>query len=225
MRLTCLLALCTTAIPLPPATAALLPDSGSVLASQTTSFDHEARVAHDADRRSKPPALRGSVESRVVRAGDGSLDFYWRVSLAEGVLSNSALSDFYGTWWDPAWRADSGRGVAPSFRRHSPAEQAELSFVDVVPGVGEFGGRKISNRSYLFFLDTNADAFDRSGDYLLDSSLARLGGSPIGGGSGLYGAFATAAVTTTPIPEPQTTALMLAGLAAIGLIVRRQRRR
>lgn len=74
----------------------------------------------------------------------------------------------------------------------------------------------------LSFLTPSALSFDLGGGSMLNVAFDKL--ASLSGGVGIFSEKLTASFTVTPVPEPSTYAMMFAGLGAIGLFVRRQRR-
>lgn len=68
-------------------------------------------------------------------------------------------------------------------------------------------------------LDTNPD----DGFAFVGLSAGTYALTFLGAGTGGYGGYYTATTTTPPIPEPGTSALVLAGLGMFGLLAKRRR--
>jgi hypothetical protein len=158
----------------------------------------------------------GTVQNRVVReTASGTLDFYWRVMVdaqSTGHIEAFRVGDFgYSYLTDADWRIDGLGSAAPYVGRlFNPASNpgGDINFLFTDPAVGGPGYES----SRFFFVHTGATAYAKTAQY--DMLCA-----PNGCISQTYQTFAPA------VPEPQTYALMLAGLAAMAWIARRQPRR
>jgi len=217
--------------------------AGTVVEDLLTPFAY--RVSAHGSNSGVTLDLTGTVQSQVVRAVDGTFDFYWRVlpdaqyerqicgseclPSSTETSPNVPLSDFYvGSFNVPEVRAD--------WRSDGPGEAApRMGGMDFRPGfnnfqfgalVGdppEFYSRSTLRTgidSYFVFIDTDARAYSKSGVFFLSTKddLYFCCGVAFGGSSGLYATFAPAL-----IPEPETWALMLAGLAGLAVLSRRRR--
>lgn len=143
--------------------------------------------------------LEGTIQQRVVRSIDGTLDFYWRIigTGGTGDLLAFRVSGFDGYTLDADWRVDGLGSIAPDIARYfgSVAGSVNFLFESNEIGAGE--------ASRFFFLDTQATHYDMSGefDFLCAANDCF---------SGIYSTFAPAAV---PVPA----ALWLLGSGLIGL--------
>lgn len=186
--------------PLPGTTAASRPElAGTVLADTLQNFSFEG--------------LTGTVQNRVVREDvSGTLDFYWKIDVASSTAGNAVnafrLIDFglpYLT--DADWRIDGSGTEAPGTARlfnGGPYPTGAINFL--FPTTASVGA---GEQSRFFFLHTTATAFAQTAQYDLLSSS-----------DGISGVFSTYAPA---VPEPSSVALLLCGLAALGVKTLRKR--
>jgi len=152
--------------------------------------------------------IRGTVESRVVReTATGTLDFYWRITNSASSINGLPqfqLTNFIASTYDLDWRSDGAGNTSPGFAYLAPDLTTSIPLVyfffqsDTI-GPGE--------SSYFLLLHTDATQYAKTGLYVvnpLDSFDHPLGPRDY------YATFAPLAV-----PEPQSYALMLAGLAVV----------
>jgi hypothetical protein len=181
-------------------TAAARPElAGVVLADVLTPFSFSG--------------INGTVQSRVVRESvAGTLDFYWKTNVTD---SSSDLGvrtfrlDQFGVanLTDADWRADGVGTAAPDFARLFSATTVPSGGINF----GILNGVAAGASSRFFFLHTSATDFAQTGRFDLMSTGPQLQSS-------VYSTFAPSAV-----PEPTSLAMAVAGLAALGVSVRRQR--
>ena len=136
--------------------------------------------------------LTGTVQSQVIRAVDGTFDFYWRVlpdaqyrvrscafECVDSIrtspvpISNFVVSSFSAPEYRADWRSDGPGEAAP--------RQAQRLFLGSVPDDGvNFSFARIVNEeihgdsalvtginSYSMFIDTDAPAYSKSGQFRL----------------------------------------------------------
>lgn len=152
--------------------------------------------------------VSGTVQSRVVRSVDGTLDFYWRVNSdrnSSGDIGALRIGDFAAPEYNANWRIDGLGSVTPATGR---------MFVNPSPGYFNFlfdaPGNPLSAGmgSYFMFMDTSATSYAKSAKYDLTGD---------GNISSLYATFAPA------VPEPSSYGMMLLGLAGVGVALKRRR--
>ena len=214
--------------------------AGTVVEDLLTPFAY--RLEHNTAETGSTWDLTGTVQSQVVRAVDGTFDFYWRV-LPDAqyerrdcgfglpcVISTQTgpvpLSDFtVGSFNVPEvradWRSDGPGEAAPRMGWFWPGA-VNFQFGEVVGDPPEFytnSTLRTGIDSYFLFIDTDARAYSKSGVFSLSTKdELYFFGIEFGGRSGSYATFAPAL-----IPEPQTWALMLAGLAGLAGLSKRRR--
>jgi hypothetical protein len=110
--------------------------------------------------------VSGEVVSRVVRAADGTYDFYWQVKLERNAFLPVAgffVQGFGTVPMSAGWRNDGAEGVSPAYAKH---EQGSVGFhfgqflppsALILPG----------QQSVHFFLDTAARAYSSAGTFTL----------------------------------------------------------
>jgi hypothetical protein len=154
-------------------------------------------------------SVSGELQDRVVKAVDGSYDFYWKITVDAG--SAASVHDLYlGNFTDDlahlldASFALDGVGSVPAKAAMRSPDGSFISF-DFSDGVGP------GQTSFLVQLDTQATAY-------AETAYAKLGS--VGAPSGVSTPFTT--WSAAPVPEPASYALMLAG-AALLMLKRRAR--
>jgi PEP-CTERM motif len=162
--------------------------------------------------------VSGSITSRVVRAADGTLDFYWQVT--QHVESERGGEPPWGVaelrlydFFDPALRYEAGwiegsGGYWPGTA--SVYDGGFMPFPDHTV-LMTIGGKDASQPSSWFFLDTDAHAYTR------DATLQAWGQIWDHSGSNVVPTFAPV------VPEPATWSLLLAGGVLMGWVRRSSR--
>lgn len=163
----------------------------------------------------------GTVESQVVRADDGTLDFYMRVQydieslglLADRFIERMTLTDFFDPRFTylPGVLSGSGAYLPSGAFVHGDTWQPEepdavhMWFLDGAPSALEWS-------DWIFF-DTDATRYRRdAGVYVRSIVPARTGSERM------------LTFGPAPIPEPATWASLGLGLCLLGAVTQRRRR-
>lgn len=189
---------------LPGTTSAARPElAGTVLEDLITSYSFTGSAGQ---------TLEGTIQNRVVRSIDGTVDFYWRIVSTGGNDDIDAFRviGFDSFALDADWRIDGLGSAAPDTARYFGAGSGAVNFLfDTDPvGLSAAGGY---DESVFFFLDTDATHYDFTGQFDLlcaDSGCV----------SSLYETFAPSAV-----PVPAAVWLMGSGLLGLAGVARRKR--
>ena len=158
-------------------------------------------------------AVTGDIQSRVVLAVDGTLDFYWRVindPTSAGPVGVLRTGDFSTSSYNANFRTDGVGTVAP---------QTAFLFVSPTPGFINFAfpgpqGLQPGQSSLFIFLDTNATNYAQTA--FVDVAT--------------FGTFQTSNEISTfgpasVVPEPSTWAMLLIGFLGLGSAFRQSRRK
>ena len=141
------------------------------------------------------------IEDRVVHSIDGTYDFYYRITLITKpdvyplVVSRDGFAGFAT---NVGWRTD-GLGVV------EPSDASRTADGDVVGFSWGFGEIPEGSATRFFYVDTDATAYAEIG-------AGRIDLSPSFSENG-YATFSTFAPA---VPEPETYAMLLAGLGLLG---------
>ncbi len=146
--------------------------------------------------------VSGTVQNRVVKKADGTYFFAWRVfndANSSGVISNLRLGNFFPSVYDGDFDTSSPGDTQPlsAYLFSSPAGSFNVNFLDPAGG----GGLGAGHSSKMYYMDTNATAYDQSAIY----DLANVGFTE---NSSIFSTFA-------PVPEPASMAALAVGLAAL----------
>lgn len=141
-----------------------------------------------------------------------------RGPIGGNVNGNTAEATFLNSVWGHTWTwqgktGDAGAG--PFAANQSGMTSGVLSFDSAVKGLFVLAIKGGPDYSYYEFNGGVAGITSLNFDTL---GITKGNGKP-GPGLSHFGLY----TTTAPVPEPETYALMIAGLAAVGFIVRRRK--
>ena len=202
---------------LPGLSAAEFPTlAGTVVEDLVTPFSYATTLTFPTPR-PLTGTMSGTVQSQVVKSIDGSFDFYWRITAnadSVGLIQRFDIQSFFFTGASHVGLAKrrAERHAAVARRRRRRHRKGKLVLVRRRWATDSFS----TASSALFFVDTDAKFYAKTASFSLDSNFATTQGESRGE-SGLYATFAPA------VPEPETYALMLAGLALLAFAVRPRR--
>lgn len=193
-------------LPLPGTTVAAEPQlAGTVVIDELIPFSFSAGVGAG--------NITGTTQQRIVKSSvDGTLDFYWRVTNdanSSAAIGSFRIGNFVSPEYNANWRIDGLGTVAPdSAHRFTGAQD---SFVNFLFTGATGGGLQAGQDSNFFFFDTTATNYAKT-------AFFDLTGTGVGGISGPFAAYSPA-----PVPEPETYAMMLAGLGMLGFVAKRRK--
>ena len=231
-------------VALPGTSVAAQPQlAGAIVRDVLTPFSYQITDDRCGEECTYRYDMTGTLQSRVVKAVDGTFDFYWRIKtqpittrvidsapLPDVVeptppgftadVSWAALAGFNASAYRADWRSDGLGSAAP--RTAALAADGPIFyfsdrhlFADGESIVVENSTLKSGGESRFFFLDTDARNYASGATMQLHSELS----GPFVGPAGVaYFSSDEPRLTTfapAPIPEPETWALMLAGLALL----------
>lgn len=181
--------------------------AGVILEDRTDAFSFSGALG----------TVSGSLQSRVIRAVDGTLDFYWRVfsdANSAEALGSFRLGEVFTDTYRVNWRSDGLGDVAPSSaQRFTGAQSSYFNFYfQQRDAAGALQGLGADQSSYFMFLDTDATDYAFTG--LMDVTDMNQ--------THISSLFSTFAPGVSALPEPGS--LALAGLALAALVARRRRR-
>jgi hypothetical protein len=195
------------ALPAPPVNGVVVED-----VTQTYLFDRNwTRDINDGPHVDED-AYQGTVRAIVIKAPDNTFDFYFHFARSAGTLGNFTLHWQVPASYTVAYHVtDPGILMVPPPQLAGPAPG--LSFADrmVVDATWVADGFSPGSLAEGWLgLDTDARAYAENATYVLRDSLDRL--------QVAYIARSPEFTTFGPaIPEPETYALMLAGLGLLAL--------
>jgi hypothetical protein len=200
------------AVPPPPINGVVVEDVSQSYVFDRIGFDNEIGPFIRED------AYQGIVRTMVVKAPDNTFDFYFHFDTSSGPLSSfgarwqvptSYTVAYHVTDRELLWAPAGPSGPAPG------TSIIDATFAGASWREDENGGGSLFEG--WLGLDTAAKAYAANATYQIRDSLDRLAGNY----SGVSPTFTTFGPA---IPEPETYALMLAGLGLLAL-GRRWRRR
>jgi len=156
-------------------------------------------------------AYKGTVRSMVIKAPDNTFDFYFHFDPSSGVLGDFGARWQVSTSYTVAYHVTDQELLWAPAAPSSPAPGSsfiDASSADAMWRQGETEGGALSEG--WLGLDTDAKAYAANATYQVGDSMVRLIGD-YRGTSPVFTTFGPA------IPEPETYALMLAGLGLLAL--------
>jgi hypothetical protein len=192
----------TAALPAPPFNGVVVEDLTQTYVFDRVGFDNEIGPFVDED------AYQGTIRAIVIKAPDDTFDFYFHID-----TSSAVLSGFVTRWQVPTSYTVAYHVTDPELVWGLSGPAPGTSFIDATSASAGWGQDEGAGGALFegwLGLDTDAKAYAANATYQVGDSLDRLAGR-YSGRSENFTTFGPA------IPEPETYALMLAGLGLLAL--------